>query len=372
VSGGRSAVRKLALAAFAVAFGLGLTELVLRRLPASVLGFEYEDGTFRGPREFGEDTATNRFGFHDVEHGAKRAGSFRVLLLGDSYVAALSMRTAETVGRRLEEQLRKLTGRDVEVVSIGRPGWGQVDELRALERFGRRVRPDLVLDLALTFNDLVDNSPALDRQSDQQLARIARVRPGWTRIPAERAPLFWLRSSVLNRLISHRLALLLARRDGEIPLDYLVYATPASPEWLDARRRTEALILALRDESARWGARFAAAAASTPHGARGEKGLAELFAAYPAMRGRSWDLGQPDRWLGESCRRAGIAFLALEPTFRRLTAAGQVLHWRFDGHWNRDGNAVAGHELARFVAPFVGPAPLPELPIRPARFATSP
>ncbi len=358
MSGGRSAARKLALAVVAVVLGLGITELVLRRLSPSVLGFEYENGTFRGPREFREDTATNRFGFHDVEHGAKRPGSFRVILLGDSYVAALSMRTADTVGRRLEEQLRGLTGRDVEVVSIGRPGWGQVDELRALARFGRRVRPDLVLGLVLTFNDLVDNSPALNRQSDEQLARIARVRPGWTRIPAERAPLFRFRSSVLNRLISHRLALLSVRRDGEIPLDYLVYATPAAPEWLDAERRTEELIVALRDESARWGARFAVAAASTPHGARGPKGLAELFAAYPAMRGRTWDLGQPDRWLGDSCRRAGIAFLALEPTFRRLTAAGQVLHWRFDGHWNRDGNAVAGRELARFVAPFFGGAPM--------------
>ena len=36
-----------------------------------------------------------------------------------------------------------------------------------------------------------------------------------------------------------------------------------------------------------------------------------------------------------------VPFLALEPIFREETAAGRRLHWKYDGHWNAEGNDLA-------------------------------
>jgi hypothetical protein len=80
-----------------------------------------------------------------------------------------------------------------------------------------------------------------------------------------------------------------------------------------------------------------------------DAGLETLLKVYPAMRGRRWDLNLPDSRMAALTARNGIPFLALEPPFREEQAAGRVLHWPYDGHWNVEGNDFAGALLASFV-----------------------
>ena len=68
------------------------------------------------------------------------------------------------------------------------------------------------------------------------------------------------------------------------------------------------------------------------------------------MRGRSWDLDKPDKRMRDFCKANKIPFLALEPVFRKYTREeGRPLHWQYDGHWNVEGNDVAGKTIARFI-----------------------
>jgi hypothetical protein len=336
----------------ALAAALVLAEIALRLVPSAWLGFTYGNGRFRAPAEFQGDPTRNAPGFHDVDHAPKGTGVRRIVLLGDSYVAAESVALADTVGRRLEHYLNAAGESAFEVVVLGQPGWGQRDQLEALENHGPAIQPDCVVTLILTFNDVRDNSDELTAVACRQEPFLVRERPGWTTLSARDAPLFWIRGSRLNQLLSHRLAL---RRQGArnagIPVDYLVYAAELDEPWAQAWGQTEELLAQTRDGAACLGATYAVVAASTPHGVLGaEAGVRELVRAYPAMRDRKWDLDAPDRRVEAFCAGCGIPFLALQPVFRKETVdRGRRLHWRFDGHWNVEGNDLAGQCIAGFV-----------------------
>ena len=339
-----------------ILLSIGMAELVVRALPDQVLGFHYDiaKGRFSLPREFTLNRSPNRLGFHDVEPMSKAPGRLEVLLLGDSYVESYSVHASRNVGQRTQHHL-VLAGVPAQVVSMGKSGWGQREELSALEEFGKQIAPDLVVTLFLPLNDVENNSTALrEKIKLQHLDPELMFRPGWARRSASHMPLFWLERSALNQLLSHRLALRSMRRAdrvGEsIPIDYFVYSLDQSREWQEAWAATEELILETAREARALGARYVVASASTPQGVLGpEAGLEALLDSYPAMKGRDWDLLLPERRLTEICRRNGIPFLPLEPPMREETAKGLRLHWRYDGHWNEAGNDVAGQLLADFI-----------------------
>lgn len=342
---------RIALLLASTVLSLVVAELWLRTRADTELGFRYENGRFTGPREFEPDRRTNRLGFHDAEPGAKLPGTRRILLLGDSYVAAISVALEETVGQRLQHHLNT-GGGAFQVVSLGEQAAGQGEELALLERYGPRLEPDLVVTLFLAFNDVRDNDPALELQADSELAAMQRFRPGWSRIPRSQAPLFWIEGSRLNQLLSFQLA----RRRGErsdrsIPTDYFVYATTPDPLWEDAWQRTFGQLAATRRLAEALGAEYALVSASTPHGVHGPKaGRERIVAAYPAAAELELDLDLPDRRLAAWAAAAGVPFLALEPILRReLAQDGEPLHWAYDGHWNVHGNDRAGDLMARFV-----------------------
>jgi hypothetical protein len=324
-------------------------ELVVRALPASVLGFEFDGERFTTPREFEADGTLNSLGFHDAEPAPRDPAVRRVLLLGDSYVAGLAERVRELVGQRLESHLNE-GGGAWDVLSLARPGWGQHEELAELEQRFDALAPDVVLCLFLPFNDVRNDAPELNARANAEMMELDRFRPGWFALEAAEVPGLIAPWSALNRFVSQRLALRERRADGTIPLDYHVYATPVDAEWEAAWGSTEALLVRMRDRCRAGGARFGLASASTPHGVWGSaQGLERLQESFPAMRAHTWDLDLPDRRLAELAQRNGIPFVALEPAFRDATAGGARLHWRFDGHWNAAGHDLAGRLLADFV-----------------------
>ena len=347
-----SLAKRLAFSFLAILLTLVLAEGFLRLLSPLRLGFEYTDGKFSAPVEFTMDHTQNRLGFHDVEPVPIRLDATRILLLGDSYVHAYSVPIPSTVGRRLEHHLHKSSGRPHQVIACGRSGWGQREQLTVLERLGPTLRPDLLVTFFVPFNDVSDNWTELRAKARTQLTTLMRARPGWLAIPADQAPCFYLRASRLNQLISHRLALMSAPKDREhIPLEYYVYSAAPDAIWTDAWAATERLILETRDMSRELGAQYVVVSASTPHGVWGAaEGLKRLVNVYPAMRDAEWNLDQPNARLERFCKQHDIPFLSLEPRFREETVQkGRRLHWKYDGHWNVEGNDLAGKLVADFI-----------------------
>lgn len=48
-------------------------------------------------------------------------------------------------------------------------------------------------------------------------------------------------------------------------------------------------------------------------------------------------------------RRHGISFLDLTETFRKEAEMGKQLYWPVDGHWNPEGQSLAGREIAAWI-----------------------
>jgi hypothetical protein len=344
-------VKNLLLLLAATAFSLAVAEGVARLLTPEQLGFVYTGEGFRNPLGFEKrlprELTRNAWGFHDAEV-APRGDRHRVVLLGDSYVAAESVDLDQTVGQRLEHHLNAASDGRWDVVALGRPGWGLSRELEALRRFGAEVAPDVVLTVFLSLNDPIDDSPELRMRRTASL--LEKVGDGVLEgdLATLRPRYLWIESSVLNQWISHRLSLRLHR--SRIPISYQTYAVPLDDAWQAAWKRLEDLVIETQQASEALGARYALVSASTPFGVLGrEAGLARLRALYPGMSEGQWDLDQPDRRMAALCARHGIPFLALEPGFREETARGAVLHWPLDGHWNVAGNDRAGARLAELV-----------------------
>ncbi|MCA9243380.1 MAG: hypothetical protein KDA32_05460 [Phycisphaerales bacterium] len=336
----------------ALALALVGAEFAVRAIPAQTLGFEYADGEFAQPKEFDTDRTVNSLGFHDVEPGPKRDDVRRVLLFGDSYIGDVRHPIPQTPGRRLEHYLNaRSPDQEYEVIAIGNGGWGQIDQINVWETTGYKLKPDIVVTLMLTFNDILDNNPAMSRDAQSQKNEMVQPRPGRTNLTSENAPLFWVKGSRLNQLLSHRLARVGRAGGGDsIPLAYEVYALDESEAWAKAWKVTEDCVTHLSDDVRGRGGVCAIVTASTPHGVLGAKrGLEALQAAYPAMKDRRWDLDGPDLRVKTLCERHDIPFLRLESAFREATAAGRELHFKYNGHWNAEGNDFAASFMADFI-----------------------
>jgi len=154
---------------FSGACGLFITEVGLRLLYPQALGVWYKTRddlitlrpNFKGVAkgvETVQEIQTNSFGMRDREHKVEgEKGVLRIMLLGDSHMEALQMTFERSFAKLLEDKLRALLQKDVEVINTAVSGWGTDDQFTYFSRYSKKLKPNLVL-LAMTLhNDISDN-----------------------------------------------------------------------------------------------------------------------------------------------------------------------------------------------------------------------
>lgn len=98
----------------------------------------------------------NSLGLRNREIGLKKAGIFRILVLGDSLNWAAETSSGELYSEVLEHYLNTLYPNgfnSYEVINAGIPGYTTYQELEFLKIYGLDMDPDLVV-LGFVFNDL--------------------------------------------------------------------------------------------------------------------------------------------------------------------------------------------------------------------------
>ena len=195
---------------------------------------------------------------------AKPPGTFRILVLGDSFVEAMHVPLEATFARVLERELN----------AAARHAAHRGDERRCerlrhrrrsccyFEQEGKRYQPDLVVLAFYPGNDVKNNSPTLEdtlkpvyaadgslqkvmsdqhRKAGARLARPGGALRGLPLLPpgaVAAASAIGAASGAVSDLLTPR------RRDaapqpGGIPVDYGIYAPEPTPEWQEAWRHTE-------------------------------------------------------------------------------------------------------------------------------------
>src|ERR1051326_3381618 len=169
--------RRLLLVLSGIIFGLVLVEIGLRLIGFSYPEFYVSDakrgyslrpnmeGWYR--KEGKAYVRINSDGLRDREHSKiKPPNTFRIAVLGDSFVEALQVPFEESFCHVVEQQLRNcpvMAGRGVEVINFGVSGYGTAQELITLRNQVWQYSPDLILLAVTTNNDISDNSQALKK-----------------------------------------------------------------------------------------------------------------------------------------------------------------------------------------------------------------
>ena len=358
------------------------------------------EGWYR--KEGGAYVRINSDGLRDREHAlAKPEGSFRIALVGDSYCEALPVSLEEAfwsvMGKKLEE-CRAFSGKKIEVINFGVSGYGTAQELLTLREKVWKYSPDLVLLAVTTNNDITDNSRVLKRTDDipyfvyqgTQLTLDDSFKDSRSfhfsnsllgRLGA------WLRMH--SRLIQaitqghHGFKVLLASwrakrshdtqpalppsansgesgktpeqadmfaRSEELGTDNLIYLEPNNGVWNDAWRVTEGLIVQMRDEVAKGGAKFVVVTMSNGPQVLPDAKSREAFKSRLGIT----DLFYPDNRIKSLGTREGIQVITLAPDLQDFAEYNNVFLHGFgknigNGHWNSTGNRVAGELIAKKI-----------------------
>jgi hypothetical protein len=382
-------LRDPALVASGIASGLLLAELVLRAAgvaypvfsrPDDERGWALRPGA-RGAymTEGNSFIEINRDGLRDREHSrTKPAETLRIAVLGDSYTEALAIPIDQTFWRVLERELNRDTTRHssrVEVLNFGVNGYSTAQELLTLGCCVWAYTPDIVLLAFYPGNDLHDNSPALD-WSPTRYARpyFTRTPAGWSVDRSFKRSWRYRAGKVAGPLLTHSRVLQVANRayntivrqrrtgvamDAEFRTDLGVYLEPATQDWIEAWRSTEAMLTAMAREVSSHGARFAVVTVTAP------------IQVYPdpAVRARvtrqfaGLDLLRPGRRIQALGESEGFPVLELAPQLQAYADAHRAFLHGFGnttpgiGHWNSLGHRVAGVAIATWMAGWLDDQP---------------
>lgn len=326
----------------------------------------------------GEASITiNRAGLRDREHRLEKPdGTFRIVLLGDSYTEAMQVPLEQTYGARLEQELPgcpALDGRQVETVNFGVSGYSTAQELLVLRHKASPYQPDLVLLAFFTENDIRGNSPELDPQS---MSPYFRMRDGrlvlddsfrqsmefrLQQLPFSAEAFEASRVLQVVRQAKYKLKGYLKQvahqermQDRGVPdlgLDSPVYLQPTDPLWEQAWTITEELIVLMQREVEAGGRRFLLVSLSNPDQVHPDIQHRQSVARQLGVP----DLFYPDRRIQALATREGIELLSLaEPLAVYAEQEGVFLHGfpntqMGQGHWNATAHRLAGHLMSERI-----------------------
>jgi len=285
---------------------------------------------------------TDRDGFR-VGNAGRHEADTRVLLIGDSFVAALQVEYEQSLAGLLEAGLPERLGRPVAIRNAGQNGWDPPQYFLEARSLLRRGAFDLALVFLYLGNDVVNVRPSRIRAWIPQDVRIAEFRwphrLTWPEITA--AVLRPVNDNLKRR--SHLYIFVKTRL--QTTLMRLGLSPDYFPEEFTRREAT----------SSRWDltadiCRDIAALAS-------QQGIPTLFVLLPApfqvdsdtfqqfLRGfgidsATVDLDQPTRLMRQRLEVRHLGVLDALPAFRAAARAGTRLFGRVDRHLSPAGHAV--------------------------------
>lgn len=383
-------------AAFLILAGI-ICGLILCEAGLRFLGIEYPDfydydpqfgGKLRAGmegywlKEGGGYVRINREGLRDREHAISHPpNTLRIAVLGDSFAEAMQVNREEAFWAVMAGELqgcRNLRGRQVEVINFGQAGFGTTQELLAFRHRAQKYSPDVVLLAFYTGNDVADNSKALKQQDyhpyhvyqdNELILDDQATREKWLEEQRKKS---WLGYFYRWRLDTFRIEQLLhhgqkaawtwwsgreprdnanaSSKGSKVGNEKAIYLEPTEAVWNEAWRVTEGVLLLLRDEIGRTGAKFFLVVLTNDIQVHPVPSVRDEFARQLGVQ----DLFYPDRRLENLCRNAGIPVLLLGPHFQEYATGHQIFFHGFknslgSGHWNQNGHRLAGQILAQWL-----------------------
>jgi hypothetical protein len=315
-------------------------------------------------------THFNTEGMNDVDHTIEKPqGVYRIAVIGDSYVEAIQLPLRHAYFKVLENELQS-KGYTVEVLAFGVGGFGTLQEYYLLRDYAFKYKPDLVVLSFLTYNDVRNNSLALERSLDMPYATLdtaghLHFEPFHLRgeyVKAFESPLRSLlfdRSHLIRfiyRLSNHsatfrnalaRLGLHTPTVVGQESQDTNdeLYFVEQPLEWEKAWNVTEALIRKTKEDTESHQAQFMLFSLSNDDQLSKEN-FSRIEKKYPRVQ---LDPELPEKRLVKFTQKENIPYLSALPSMKKLFERGIVVHPACHGHWSKEASKQAGIVLSEFV-----------------------
>lgn len=335
--------------------------------------------------EYAVPIQINSKGLRDNEFPyEKPAGTFRILVLGDSFTAALNVPLQNTFHKVLMDRLNRngeASAQRFEVISAGYNGFGTDLELLFFRQEVYKYKPDLVV-LAFFGNDLTDVSafykpyfrPAdgfpyfVLRNGEVELRNFPgriQTQPGADAAPPGKDSLTdTLRRFLREKFRTVRLLWDAASQvkhsllgsegvsDNPGPLEkqpqYVTHQASYPLEMENALALWKALVVQLRGEVRAAGADLVVLDIPWRESVEPQYWEA-LMRARPEARAMAWNLDRPDVLVDGILTDEGIPHLTLLPYLRTYARLGRPLYFRGDGHLTSEGHRVTGDILYEWL-----------------------
>lgn len=355
---------------------IGIVEAVLRTThlfgsaisytePDPLLGNRYTGGASYWFHKEGPHPVTgkmNSHGYRDKEWQlAKPDNTYRIAVLGDSYVEALQVESEKTFLSKTEHDLNSIFNGDyhVELMNFGHSGYTQSHELIQLKREVSKFSPDLVVLFFLPGNDIDDISSVTARNL---IAPFYSVSPsdelildtGFNKMAAYRTRSFinWFKQrSALLSLIANRFnAYVRDRRVKQIQVyqenredrgvkGYLSLCTDnQDPRYVENYSLNKRLIREMSDYSKERGTRFMLVTINMEY---------YIPASEEKLKktDHTFNVNFFEDDLKDFAEKNGMEYLGLQRIFRdAFTRDGYKLH---TAHWNYKGHEVVADTLTK-------------------------
>jgi len=156
----------VAIAAVLVVASVGdrvVGAILVHKLWPGPMGFLFQPGTedHWEMRDYACAERINSLGFRDVEVPLKKARTYRIVAIGDSFTYGWGVNLEDAWCKRLERNLRD-KGMDIEILNLGKPAAGPHEYATIAESVVPVLRPDLVLVAVLAGDDLQQVGPRPD------------------------------------------------------------------------------------------------------------------------------------------------------------------------------------------------------------------
>ena len=316
--------------------------------------YVYPPGSrFVAPNEEGTNVeiAVDEKGLRNPPH---TLGSADVILLGDSFVAAVNTPAGQTLADRLR-------GADLAVYDAGVGGLSTFQELRLLRALLKTARPHTVVLCFYLGNDFHDN---YFDQSDRERDAATIHWLGMTfRPPAHKtAPPGMCARSALCAFLYGRVYLgtilgwtgdrMASFSLAELASYRLTYDAPMNRAVAKTNQAFAELAALARERG------FGVVLLGIPSKAQVARSLEEVdfFDRDQRARGAAlaiiragYSFDRPDGVARELAQRNGLPYLSLLETFR--SAGALNLYYQIDAHWNAAAQALAAQRLMTILAP---------------------
>jgi len=303
---------------------------------------------------------TNSQGWPDREHTREKPKeTYRILIVGDSFVENLQVPFNDRFFIQLEDKLKTSSeitlpeGKStVEVIAMGRGNTGTAQQYLFLRDYGLSYKPDLVLHMFLTANDVKNNSPIL--QNDPYLPYFNLKDSNLTLVPQSKRstrPLSQIKdivkkSRIVELILRARQHYREQNSSSDYPTEFHIYDTTLTKEYESAWDTTQELIKETRKLSEENSAQYKLVVLANNEQVHSEvwNGLLET---YPAMKSAHLDKDNPDKLLHVFCVEQDVDCSFMLPTFREFLSRNQeaITHNHYEGHWNETGTNLAAEFL---------------------------